>query len=93
MKLYERKMALRIYVALNEVPGAYIGGGTKSTTVRGVVSFGNDMQKLRSMLMDALAVMMDGAIADVDRQSAFDDAMKLADDYIARRKAEGWECT
>ena len=50
-------------------------------------------QKLRTLLMDVLAVMMDGAIADADRQSAFDDAMKLAEDYIARRKAEGWKCT
>lgn len=93
MKLYERKMAHRVFAALDAVPGAYIGGGAMSTTVRGAVSFGNDMQKVCSWLKNALTVMMDGAIHDPDRQAAFDEAIKPAEDYIAARKAEGWKCT
>jgi hypothetical protein len=90
MKLYERRMAQRLYSALNDVPGAFIGGGHKSVTVAGAVSFANDLQKVRGWVMEALMVMMDGSIADSERQALFDAAIKPAEDYIARRSAESW---
>lgn len=90
MKLYERIMVQRVYVALNEVPGAHIGASTKSTTVRGAVSFGHDIGKMRDLLSNALLVLMDGAISDSERQAEFDRVMKPVDEFIAKRKASNW---
>lgn len=93
MKLYERKMVQRVYEALNKVPGAHIGGSTQSTTVKGAVSFGYDIGKVRELLSDALLVLMDGSIADADRQSEFDRAMAPVDEFIAKRQARDWSAT
>jgi predicted RNase H-like HicB family nuclease len=90
MKLYEREMVHRVYRALNDVPGANIGGGRQSATVKGVVTFGNDIGEVRRMLSDALLVLMDGSIHDTERRGLFEQAMKPVDEYIAERRAKDW---
>lgn len=90
MNLKERKMIHRLYRAFDDVPGAYIGGGTKTTTVKGVVAFGYDMQEIRGFCGEAMLALMDGSLTVAERDAAFEKAMSKAEDYIARRKAAGW---
>jgi hypothetical protein len=90
MKLYEREMIHRVYRALNDVPGANIGGGRQSVTVKGVVTFGNDIGRMREMLSQALLILMDGSISDIDRRHEFDKAMKPVDEFLAERRLKDW---
>lgn len=90
MNLRERKMLHRIYRALHDVPGAHIGGGTKSATVGGVVSFGYDIQKVRGWCGDALMALFDGSLSKEESEENFEAAISLAEEYIAKRTSAGW---
>ena len=90
MNLKERNMVYRVYKALDTVPGAYIGGGTMSTTVAGVASFGADIQEVRKHCTRALLALCDGAISAAERDERYEHAMGAAEDYIAKRKARDW---
>lgn len=90
MNLKERKMVLRVYKALDTVPGAFIGGGTRTTTVAGVASFGADMQEVRKHCSRALLALVDGALSVGERDEQFGHAMAAAEDYIAKREAKDW---
>lgn len=92
MNLKERNMLYRVYKAISDVPGAYIGGGTMTTTVKGVVNFGADIEHVRKHCADALLALCDGAYSAQQREEEFERCIVLAERYIAERKAEGWEC-
>lgn len=90
MNLKERNMLYRVWKAFNEVPGAYIGGGSKTTTVAGAVSFGNDLQNVRQHCGDAMMAMYDGALSAEERDVQFNTAMAAAERYIDMRRRAGW---
>ncbi|MPS93334.1 hypothetical protein [Comamonas sp.] len=90
MNLSERKMILRVFQALDAVPGAYIGGGTQSVTVAGAISFGADMQTVRSHCSKALIFLLDGGISQKERDECFDSEMKAVERFIEARRADDW---
>lgn len=83
-------MIHRVFKALSCVPGAYIGGGTMSTTVAGVASFGADIQEVRGHCGRALLALCDGALSAAERDAMFEAAIGEAETYIAKRKAKDW---
>ena len=83
-------MIHRVFKALDCVPGAYIGGGTMSTTVAGVVSFGADIQEVRKHCGRALLALCDGALSASERDEHFEDAIGAAEAYITKRMAKDW---
>ena len=91
MNLKERKMVHRIYEALNAVPGAYIGGGIKTTTVTGVVNFGADMREIRNHCNEALVALFDGALTPLERDTDYNAAIEKAESFIKARKATDWK--
>lgn len=90
MNLEERKMILRVFQALDAVPGAYIGGGTGSVTVSGAINFGRDIQIVRGFCLRALAALLDGAMDKEERNGHVNSAMTAAEEFISTRSAAGW---
>jgi hypothetical protein len=93
MNLKERNMILRVYKALDAVPGANIGGGTNSVTVSGVANFARDIAEVRHHCGRALMILCDGDpdMSAAQRNQFFNDHMSGAEAYIERRKALGWK--
>jgi len=82
----DRKRLSRLYGALNDVPMP-LGRGSRSATVVGYATYGNDMQELKPLFSKLLL-----EIRDQDPRSGDDPEATLdeIEAYIARRKAENW---
>lgn len=90
MNLKERNMLYRVHQALVSVPGAHIGGSTKTSTVVGVVNFGADIQEVMKHCLGAMEALFDGGITIEERDAAFELHMGDAERFIAQRKAVDW---
>ena len=91
MNLKERNMIFRVDQALNVVPGAYLGGGSQTTTVGGVVNFAADMMEVRKHCSAALEALFDGALTKAERDANFNAAIEEAEAFINSRKATDWK--
>lgn len=92
MKRSDRIKIDRVRDALSAVPFAQDGYGTKTAAVPGFVAFHKDMWEVRRACEQALYLILcpDPDLTPEEQERDFEETMKPAEDYIARRKAAGW---